>query len=217
MTATARPAVILPRLHLVTDDEVLSAASFAQRAERALEAGGAGVALHLRGHAQAGGCLFALAERLAPAARAAGALLLANDRVDVALCAALDGVELGRRSIPVADARALVGPERRIGYSAHALPEALEAVGEGADFLVMGTVYATPSHTGLEPAGPELVAEAARLAPVPVLGIGGVTPERAAALARRGAHGVAVVRGVWGAEDPAAAVREYLDALGSEA
>ncbi|MDT8342467.1 MAG: thiamine phosphate synthase, partial [Longimicrobiales bacterium] len=90
----------VPPLHLVTDDAVLARPGFRGAAEAALEAGGARVALHLRGPGTNGGPLYRLAVALVPAARAAGALLLVNDRVDVAACAGADGVQLGRRSLP---------------------------------------------------------------------------------------------------------------------
>lgn len=210
---------MLPHLHLVTDDGVLGAPGFASRAQAVLLAHGDAVALHLRGHATHGAVLFRLARELAFAANAAGAgvTLLVNDRVDVALVAGADGVQLGRRSLPIADARGLLGADAWIGYSAHDEAEATAAAAQGASFVLFGTVYATPSHAERSPAGVERLRSVAADVDVPLLAIGGITPERAAQLRAVGAYGVAVLSGVWRAPDPEAAaqaVAEYRSALG---
>jgi thiamine-phosphate pyrophosphorylase len=201
----------IPRLHVVTEDGVLAAA-FAGRARVLLEALGPELALHLRGPGTSVGALHAAAADLAPVARSAGALLLVNDRADVALAVDAPGVQLGGRSIPVAAARRL-REDWRIGVSTHGVQETVEAAGAGADFVVLGTIWATDSHPGRPGAGLERVRDAARRAAVPVIAIGGVTPDRAAEAREAGAHGVAVIRGVWSAPDPVAAARDYLAAL----
>jgi thiamine-phosphate diphosphorylase len=207
----------VPRLHLVTDDEVLGSADFPRVAGALLDAGsvgGAGVALHVRGPRASGRRLYEIVSSLAEGARAAGALLVVNDRVDIALAADLPAVQLGRRSLPVAEARRLLGPGARIGLSTHAADEAARAAAEGADWIFAGTIYATPSHPGRAGCGPEgLPPVVAAAVGTPVLAIGGVTPTRVAEVLAAGAHGVAVVRGVWRARDPAVAARAYLEAL----
>lgn len=203
----------LPRLHVITSDDVLRDDGFADAAERVVEACGAAVAVHLRGHGLPGGALHALAERLLDAASRAGAMLLVNDRVDVALVCGTAGVQLGRRSLPVAEARRLLGADAMIGYSAHAADEARDAGRAGADFVVLGTIYPTASHPGEPGAGLGVVREAVRVAAVPVLAIGGLTPARVDAVLEAGAHGVAVLGGVWHAADPVDAARRYLEAL----
>lgn len=203
----------LPRLHLVTDDAVLRAPGFEDRAERVLAAHAGAVALHLRGHGLGGGELHRLAVRLGRAAAAWGAPLVVNDRLDVALAAGIRAVQLGRRSVPVDVARRLLGAGARIGYSAHAPGEAAEAAGAGADFVLVGAVYPTASHPGEPGRGVGVVAGAAAVAGVPVIAIGGITPARVGAALAAGAYGVAVVGGVWRAADPAEAARGYLEAL----
>ncbi|MFO7259849.1 MAG: thiamine phosphate synthase [bacterium] len=208
---------MLARLHLVTDDAVLRAADFRERAQAVLAAHGSALALHLRGHGVSGAELFELARDLAFGADGAGAELLVNDRVDVALAAGADGVQLGRRSLPIAAARALLGADAWIGYSAHGAEEAAQAAADGADFILVGTLYRTASHPEREPAGVERVRETvAALAPaeVPVIGIGGITPERVREVLAAGAYGVAVLGGVWHAADPVAAAADYIAALG---
>jgi len=200
----------IPLLHAVTDDAAVARAGFVERAEEVLAAGGARVALHLRAHGASGRTLHGIAARLAERARETGSLLLVNDRVDVALAAGAHGVQLGRRSLSVADARRLVGA-LLIGASAHDEGEGREAVEAGADFLVAGAVYPTATHPGQPGDGLGLIESVAVLG-VPVIAIGGVTPERAGELRRAGAMGMAVIRGVWDALSPAGAVQRYIDA-----
>jgi len=208
---------MLARLHLVTDDAVLRAADFRERAQAVLAAHGPALALHLRGHGLNGAELFELARDIGFGGDAAGAEVLVNDRVDVALAAGVDGVQLGYRSLPIAAARSLLGIDAWIGYSAHSATEAAQAAADGADFLFVGALYPTASHPERPPAGVQLVRETvAALAPaeVPVIGIGGITPARVREVLEAGAYGVAVLGGVWRAADPVAAAAEYLAALG---
>jgi len=204
----------LPPLHVVTDDEILGRAGFVETARVLLRAGGRGLALHVRGHGTAGGRLLLVARALADTARSAGAWLVVNDRVDVALADGADGVHLGERSLPVETARRLLGGAGRVGASVHAVGAATDAARQGAEWIFAGTIYATPSHPGLEGRGPGFVAEVAAAAGgVPVLAIGGVTPGRVSEVAAAGAAGVAVIRGVWDAAHPLDAAREYLQEL----
>ncbi|MEX0907147.1 MAG: thiamine phosphate synthase [Gemmatimonadota bacterium] len=216
--AAARDAIgcrrPLPRLHLVTDDGILSAASFSATARSLIEHCGAELALHLRGHATPAARLHAAADTLAAAAAASGATLFVNDRIDIAIAAGTD-VQLGARSLPPAAARALIGAGACIGYSAHAVAEAIRAAEDGADFVIVGTIWSSASHVGRAPAGVDVARECAGAAGVPVLGIGGVTPDRMNELAAAGAHGAAVLSGVWRAADPAAAALEYVAAARS--
>jgi thiamine-phosphate diphosphorylase len=202
----------LPRLHLITDDAVLGQVGFEAVARAVLEAHGAEVALHLRGHGTGGGRLFGLARALGPVAREMGARLVVNDRIDVALAAGC-GVQLGRRSIPVPTARQLLGPGGVLGYSAHQREEAMAAAESGADFIVLGTIWPSASHPGEAGRGVGHVTDVAGAVAVPVVAIGGVTPSRAAEALVAGAHGVAVLSGAWAAPDPVAAVAGYLDGM----
>ncbi len=203
----------LPRLHLVTDDAVLGDDAFVARALAVLEAARDAVALHVRGRQIPAARLYDIAAALRPACTRLGAILLVNERVDVALACDGDGVQLGVRSLPVADARALLGDRRLIGYSAHAADEAAGAVDAGADFVLFGSVWATTSHPDVAPAGVDALRAAAQMAGAPVVAIGGVTPARVEAAVRAGAHGVAVLSGAWRAGEAVEAVAMYLDAL----
>jgi thiamine-phosphate pyrophosphorylase len=153
--------------------------------------------------------LMSVAREVAPTVRAAGGLLLVNDRIDVALAAGADGVHLKAASLPPAEARRLLGRDRLVGVSTHTTEEVAAAFEGGADYVVFGPVFATPSKAGLlDPRGPEGYRAAASGAPGPVLALGGVDRETIRALATGPLDGVAVIRAVLAAEDPGAAARE---------
>ncbi len=172
---------------------------------------GGAPAVQIRAKDAAAGELYALATRVGPAVRAAGALLLVNDRLDVALACGADGVHLGPDDLPVADARRTAPAGFLIGYSTDAPEQARRAVDEGADYIGCGSVYATPSKpdTGA-PIGLERLRHVVEAVDVPVLGIGGVAPENATEVAATGATGCAVIGSVMAAPDPEAAVRALL-------
>ncbi|MGE0158826.1 MAG: thiamine phosphate synthase [Gemmatimonadales bacterium] len=205
----------LPRLHVVTDDAMLRRGGFEARAVEVLEAGGADLALHLRGPSADGALLYALARTLLPHARRSGALLFVNDRLDVALALEVDGAHLGHRSLGVRIARELLGDALWLGASVRDAREASAAADEGADYVFLGTIFATPSHPGVAGMGVEgLSAVTGRLkGTVPVLGIGGIDAARVGEVLGAGAHGIVVVRGVWDSRNPAAAVRRYEEAI----
>ncbi|MBV9773585.1 MAG: thiamine phosphate synthase [Gemmatimonadetes bacterium] len=201
----------MPPLHAVTDDEVLAGLDFLRHACSVLRAGGSSVALHLRGPRTHGRRLYELAAELVPVARSVGAVVLVNDRVDVALATGAHGVQLGRRGIAPSDARRLVGPARLLGCSVSTPAEGRAAVSGGADFLLVGNLYSTDSHPGRPGTGPERLGELLELG-VPLVGIGGITPERVPEVRRARAQGVACIRAIWGAGDPTGVVVRFLDA-----
>ena len=200
----------LPPLHVVTDDPVIARADFVERAGEVMAAGGPGVALHLRAPRATGRRLYDLAILLAGMAKASGSRLIVNDRLDVALASGADGVQLGARSLAIHDARPIAGPGVLLGASVHSLDEARAAREAGADFVIAGNVYETASHPGRAGGGIGLIEAIANL-PIPVVAIGGITPERAGEARRAGAAGVAAIRGVWDAPDAADAVQRYLE------
>lgn len=202
----------LPRLHVVTDDAVLHRPDFRSVAIEILEAGGARIALHVRGPRCTGAFIQETAQALAPAARAAGAWLLVNDRVDVALAAGLRRAHLGQRSVPPGVARSILGPGSVVGVSTHSDAELAEARRSGADYAFVGAIYGTDSHAGRPGRGLGALAETSG-AGLPGLAIGGIDVGRVAELLAAGAYGVAVIGGVWDAPHPRDAVIRYLHAL----
>lgn len=132
--------------------------------------------------------------RRAKRAAGDGARVLVNDRVDVAIAAGLDGVHLTTRSVPTRAVRDACGGSFVIGASTHSLAEVRAAEAGGADLVVCGPVYDTPSKRGMgEPLGVDLVAEIASAARVPVLGLGGITTSNARLVGPRLA-GIAAIR-----------------------
>jgi thiamine-phosphate diphosphorylase len=192
----------LSRVHAFTDGSVLAANDFGIRAA-AIAAGGPAVALHARHPGGTGAELALSARRLVSLARPPEAAVFISGRADIAAAVGGHGVQLGTSDLMPADARRIL-PRGWIGRSVHTVEEAAAAVAEGADFLVVGSIYRTATHPEREPTGPELVTKAARLG-VPVIAIGGVTTERVAELKEAGAYGVAAIRSLWQAADPAAA------------
>ena len=141
--------------------------------------------------------------------RERGALLIVNDRVDVALAIEADGVHVGQDDMPAALARRLLGPHRILGVSAATMEEAEVAVAGGADYLGVGPIFPTRGKADAGPAtGGELLTELARRYTTPLVAIGGITAENATEVVRAGACGVAVITAVVYAEDITAASRQ---------
>lgn len=202
-----------PRLHLVTDDEVLARPDFVAVASEAMKAGGVATALHVRGPGTRGSDLYRVVRDLVPALVDSEASLVVNDRVDVALALGLEWVHLGQRSLAPAIARGLLGRQATLGVSVHDVEEAQQAVEGGADYLIVGTMFATASHPERAPVGTWLVEAVRRTTLLPLVAIGGITPDRVEAVVASGAWGIAVLDGVWAVERPARAVEVYLAAL----
>lgn len=158
--------------------------------------------------------LLSLAGELREATNRHGARLVVNDRADVALASNSDGVQRTHASLPVAALRHACGPRMLIGASAHGLDEAVAAEADGADLVVFGPVYDTASKRAYgAPQGLAALARVAGALRVPVLAVGGITPERTPEVLAHGARGVAVIGAILGARAPADATREFLDVL----
>jgi thiamine-phosphate pyrophosphorylase len=141
------------------------------------------------------------------------ARLLVNDRVDVALAVGADGVQLPGAGLPPGAARRLLGPGRLVGVSTHSAAEVEAAALDGADFVLFGPIYDTPSKRPYgAPQGLTGLAEACRRSQLPVIAIGGVTAARVPELRDAGAAGIAVIRALLEAGDPAAATKLLLGA-----
>ncbi|MBW3534325.1 MAG: thiamine phosphate synthase [Gemmatimonadetes bacterium] len=177
--------------------------------EAALAAGAR--AIQLRDKGAPARILLDRARRLRALTREAGALLFVNDRLDVALAAGADGVHLGPDDLPLAAVREAAGDALLVGYSTDDPERARRAREEGAAYLGCGDVFGTGSKADAGAViGLERLDEVARAVAIPVVAIGGVTPERAADVARTAAAGTAVIGAVMGAADPGGAVRALL-------
>lgn len=139
--------------------------------------------------------------------------LLINDRVDVAAAAACRGAHLAYHSLTPAEARKVLSNEQWIGRSVHSVVEAEQAAREGVNYLLYGHIFPSGSKPGVAPRGTtELVQITAGLS-VPVIGIGGITPENAGQVMAAGCAGVAVLSGITDAHDVKQAALAYRDAL----
>jgi len=200
-------------LYLITDRRQTGGRALTDVVEAALRGGVR--AVQLREKDLPGRALYVLARDLRDLTARFNARLIVNERIDVALAVEADGVHLGQGSFPVAEARKLLGPGRLIGVSTHSAREVQEA--RGADFVVFGPVYFTPSKARYgDPQGPARLREASSESSCPVFAIGAVTAQRVPEVRAAGAHGVAVISAIIGARDPEAATRRILSALGRD-
>ena len=197
-----KPKLPLPCLCLVTDRGRTASGDLVDTARAAVD-GGAGM-VQLREKDCPAGDLLSLARELRSVTEGR-ALLIVNDRVDVAILSGADGVQLGENGLDVASARRLVGSEMLIGRSVHSVEGAVEAESSGADFLVLGTIFETSSHPGADTGGLDLVRDVTGKVRIPVIGIGGISESNVAGLVESGAAGAAVITAISMMWDPKAA------------
>ena len=146
----------------------------------------------------------------------AGALFILNDRPDLVDAAGADGVHVGQDDMPVAQARAVVGAQRIVGWSTH--EPAQLAAASGADYVAVGPVHETPTKPGRQATGAAYVHHAAAHDPgVPWFAIGGIDTETIGAVVAAGARRIVVVRAIAEAADPERAARALRAALEQEA
>lgn len=203
-----------PTLCLVTELGLAGGETLLDKVEKALDGGID--AVQLRAKELAAGRLLSLAQSLRKITDQR-ALLFVNDRIDIAIAAEADGVQLGEDAIGVEAARRLVGAEMLVGRSVHSVEGAVEAEAQGADFLVLGAIFASDSKPGIEPAGIGVLEEAASRVSIPVLGIGGIDQSNAGQVIKAGGYGVAVIRSILASSDPAQAAREIKQSMSAAA
>ena len=162
-----------------------------------------------------GGLLLELANQISDATDGRS-LLMINERADVALAAGASGVQLGEEGLPVPATKQVLGPDSMVGRSVHSVEGAVEAAHQGADLLVVGTMYASRSHPGAAAIGPGLVREIAKRCNVPMIGIGGINTGNLGEVLQAGACGVAVISSILAAEDPEQAARDLKQAMLAE-
>ncbi|NTV45765.1 MAG: thiamine phosphate synthase [Chlorobiales bacterium] len=191
----------------MTPNEILEASRFllitdrnackGRLAERIEQACRAGVRMiQLREKDLAGKALYELASELKQVSAKYGATLLINDRVDIALAVDAGGVHLPENGLPVGLARKIVG-KRLIGRSTHSLEGAISAEKEGADYVIFGPVFETPSKVKFGAAqGLEKLEAVCSQVKIPVFAVGGISPERVPLCLKAGAHGVAAIRAI---------------------
>jgi thiamine-phosphate pyrophosphorylase len=176
--------------------------------------GGARV-VQVRAKALPDGALLALALEAVAAARAEGGLVIVNDRPDIALLAAADGVHLGQDDLLPRDARGLLGPGALVGLSTHDDRQVEAAADDPVDYVAIGPVFATRTKPDSRlPVGLEGVRSARPRTRRPLVAIGGITVDNARAVIDAGADGIAVLSAVLADRDVEAAVRRLRAAIG---
>jgi len=202
-------------VYLVTEQRASAGRSTPDVVASALD-GGVGV-VQLRDKALPVRDRLAIGREVRELTRDAGVPLIVNDRVDLAQAIDADGVHLGDDDLPVEVAREMLGEDAIIGRSASFVEDAIAAEGTGADYLGVGSVYATDSKDDVpedeHAVGPERVRAIADAVSIPVVGIGGITAENAGEVAAAGADGVAIISAITTADDPRAAAKGLRDAV----
>ena len=200
------------RLFLVTDRHQTIGRPLVPLLQRVLTAGAP--AIQLRERDLSAKELVTLAREVQAVMASRRSQLLINDRVDVALAMEGVGVHLRSDSLSVSVARQLLGAERLLGISVHAVEEAVRVESQGVDYIVLGPIYETPTKQMFgPPLGIQTLEKACRSVRIPIIGIGGVTAARVREMRCAGAFGVAVITAVLGAVNVESAARELFDAV----
>ncbi|MFH1088188.1 MAG: thiamine phosphate synthase [Chloroflexota bacterium] len=198
-------------VYAVLDSAALGGRSELEAARQVIR-GGARV-VQLRDKPRSQGALVAIAERLSRLCREAGVLFLVNDYPDVALASDADGVHLGQDDLPVEVARRVLPVDRLVGCSVSTFEEAVRAEKQGADYLAVGALYATPTKPEASVAGLETLRQVKARVSVPVVGIGGVNEDNVAQVVASGADAAAVISGIFGQKDVEVATRRLAEAF----
>jgi len=191
------------RLYVITCPPKAGASGYEAMVKAACE-GGADV-VQLRDKLMTGKERYALAARLKRICRDHGTLFIVNDYLEVAIGVEADGVHLGQDDMPVEEAKRLMHPmgikNFLVGCSTHSLAQALEAEKQGADYIGIGPVFATPTKPTYQPVGLDLVRQVVPRITIPHVAIGGIDATNMDQVFAAGAKRVAVVRAACGAED----------------
>jgi len=184
-------------------DETIDTARLVQLAI----SGGAGT-IQIRGKNEEDGVFVETVTQAVAICRGSGIPLIVNDRLDIAIDGGADGVHLGQADTSIAEARRAGSEHLIVGATAGSLEEAGDAEASGADYIGFGHLFPTTSKSKpLPPVGIDALAEVCAAVKIPVVAIGGIDAANIDSVLRAGAHGVAVIGAIAGAEDPAGATR----------
>lgn len=200
------------RLYAVTDRTWLRGGTLADAVAAALRGGA--TLVQLREKTLDPADLLSEARQLTALCRAHGVPLVVDDNVEIALAAGADGVHVGQSDMAARRARALLGPDRILGVSAHNVAEALAAQADGADYLGCGAAFVTGTKLDAHPVSAETMRAVTAAVDIPVVAIGGIDAGNILQLQGRGLAGVAVVSGIFAQPDLTAAARELYTLAG---
>ncbi len=202
------------RLLLITDRTQTGGRSLSSLIQEAVNAGLP--AVQFRERDLSTGNALALAREIQSITVPRAVPLIVNDRVDLVLALNLDGVHLRANSVPVSVARRLLGPDRLVGASTHSIGEVECANRDGADYVLFGPIFDTPSKRAFgPPVGLKALAEVCRRSAIPVFAVGGVTNVSVPDVREAGAYGIAVIGAILTRNDVAAATGELLASMTS--
>jgi thiamine-phosphate pyrophosphorylase len=203
--------LVLPRLYvildaaLITSPELDCAASLAEAGVRLLQ---------YRNKSAPARHYLESSRKLAETLQSSGVSFFVNDRPDVAFLAGATGVHVGQDDLDVEQVRSIVGSDKLIGVSTHNLEQFERAAASSADYIAVGPVFSTSTKADPDPVvGVDFIRKVRSLTDKPIVAIGGITLERAAAVIEAGADSVAVISGIWSAADPSQRAREYIKTL----
>jgi thiamine-phosphate diphosphorylase len=203
-------------LHVISDRRFGDAARFIEVAARVCAVGVD--AVHLRDREQPAGEMVETIRRLRDGLDDAGSdcRVIVNDRVDIAAVAWADGVQLPEHGISPRQARTLLPDPCLVGVSVHSVEAAMNAESEGADYVLAGHIFETGSKPGAPGRGIDFLRAVVAAVDIPIVAIGGIDTSNARAVMESGAHGLAVISAILGADDPArvaAELHEIIDAV----
>lgn len=198
----------LSGLYVIIDVAFLKGRRPAEVAAKAIR-GGAKV-IQLRAKELSAGKFLSMAQELKELCTEHDVLFIVNDSLDVALAVGADGLHVGREDLPVAVARRLLSIDKILGASARTVEEARMARDAGADYLGVGSMYATATKSAAEVVGPARIKEIRLAVDLPIVAIGGINKDNLSQVIKAGADAAAVISAVMGAEDVAAATRQLV-------
>jgi len=203
--------LVLPRLYVILDAALITSSEI----DCALSLAEAGVRLlQYRNKSAPARQYLESSRKLAEVLLPQGVTFFLNDRPDVAFLAGATGVHVGQDDLEVEQARQIVGRDKLVGVSTHNLEQFERAAASSADYIALGPIFSTSSKANPDPVvGLDLLRKARALTDKPVVAIGGISLERAAAVIEAGADSVAVISGILGALDPAQRARQYIETL----
>jgi thiamine-phosphate pyrophosphorylase len=203
--------LVLPRLYVILDAALLTIPE-TECAEKLVDAG-VRLVQYRNKSAPARELLFS-SQKLASLLSPLGVSFVVNDRADVAALAGADGVHVGQEDLGVEEARHVMGPEKLVGLSTHDLEQFHRAAASSANYIAVGPIFSTATKANPDPVvGTEFLRRIRLLTDKPIVAIGGVTLERAAAIIDAGADSVAVISDILRAPDPGQRARQYIELL----
>lgn len=191
-------------LYVITDPD--SEYPHEEIAKKAI-AGGAKI-IQLRDKKVMLGEYFRHAKKIREITRKAGVTFIVNNYVDICKASDADGVHLGQQDIPISVAKELLGEEKIIGVSTHSVAQAIKAEKQGADYISIGPIFATPSKSGFMPVGTSIIREVKKKVKIPFVAIGGIDESNIREVLRAGAKRVAVIKAISSQKGIARAVKK---------